>query len=80
MEAPASSGIVFTPGTTGVCPELLATVWSLVRTREGGRERDLSTRAGPDEGGWDMDSGEIAGADIRRSGGYDTGGIMDNGS
>lgn len=57
-------------------PALLVADWSAVRTREGGRERDLRLRVGPVEGGVGRGSGEILGADIRRSGAKVTGGMI----
>lgn len=76
VEAFASSGAELLVDEPGDGSALGLVFWFAARTRDGGRERDLRTRAGPDAGGTDMFSGVMAGADIRRSGGKETGGIM----
>lgn len=71
-EVAPSSGFALPPEV----PALLVAIWSAVRTREGGLERDLRVRVGPVEGGVGRGSGEILGADIRRSGAKATGGMI----
>lgn len=71
-EVAPSSGFVLPPDV----PALLVADWSVVRIREGGLERDLRVRVGPVEGGVGRGSGEILGADIRRSGAKVTGGMI----
>ena len=69
----ASSGFALLPA--GAWPALPRADES-ARTREGGRERDRRARVGPVAGGVGRESGEILGADIRRSGAKVTGGMI----
>ena len=64
----ASSGLL--PGDAWPAAEAEA---SEVRTREGGRERERRAREGPEAGG--RASGARLGADMRRSGAKETGGM-----
>ena len=67
----ASSGFALPPAAGWAA---LAADGSAPRTREGGRERDLSARVGPVAGGVGRASGGMVGADIRRSA-KETGGM-----
>ena len=70
MEGDASSGLVLLQGDAW--PGWLEE-GSFVRIRVGGRERERRARDGPEAGG--RESGEMLGADIRRSGAKVTGGM-----
>ena len=68
-EVEASSGFGLLPGDAWP----VAADGSAVRTREGGRERERRAREGPEAGG--SESAGMLGADIRRSGAKETGGM-----